>query len=388
MKIKTTIAGLLMVASILPLAAQERIVKIDFESGSFVNDPNIPFDKPFIIQGEAGREIEFVKVNIYNAGKDFVIHSYKWNRYDNDMTETFNIVVPPVLQSNTKYDFKIITYKLLSDSQKRLLLKQIEERIRFFLNANLYFDGKNVTINKPKTVYSMLKELVNKSLEYQDSKNQISYDAPSELVYQELKNLSEFRFGTFLKKKNVMLKDSVANQLVAGKVDHITQMIIAELKPYISSQLVQHYRMVEIKSVSTDKEPYTLPVNFGIYSWDKTLLSDPYIHNINFTPGIGLTLPFNSKTRLAHKYRMLDSFGFSAGVLMNPVKDAEGNSFTTPLVNLPVYLGIGFRTFKVVRFNFAGVLLGEKGREDFNNLTVIPTIGVALELNLWLGVKK
>ena len=108
------------------LNAQERNVKVDFESGSFFNNPKIPFDEPFVIVGETGRDIEFVKVNIYYEGKNFILHSFVWNRIENNTSETFNIVVPPILRSNTKYDFEIITYKLLANPQKEELLKNVE----------------------------------------------------------------------------------------------------------------------------------------------------------------------------------------------------------------------------------------------------------------------
>lgn len=54
------------------LNAQERIVKVDFESGSFENNPKIPFDEPFVIIGEVGRDIEFVKVNISYERKKII----------------------------------------------------------------------------------------------------------------------------------------------------------------------------------------------------------------------------------------------------------------------------------------------------------------------------
>ncbi len=57
------------------LNAQERNLKVDFESGSFYNNPKIPFDEPFVIMGETGSDIELVKVNIYYEGKSFILHS-------------------------------------------------------------------------------------------------------------------------------------------------------------------------------------------------------------------------------------------------------------------------------------------------------------------------
>jgi len=362
---------------------------VDFESGSFFNNPKIPFDEPFVIVGETGRDIEFVKVNIYYEGKNFILHSFVWNRIENNISETFNIVVPPILRSNTKYDFEIITYKLLANSQKEELLKNVEDRVRFLLTNNFYFDGKNVITNKPKDVYKKLSQLLNESFKHHESKNLIPIQAPSSLILEELKKQSDFRFSRFFNRSTRLERDEIANTLIAEKVEHLVSLISAELVPFINSQLVQHHRQVNIKAIETDKEPFTLPINVGMYAWDKTVsIDNTSLHNINFTPGAGVTIPFSNKSRLTSKANIFDSFGISAGVLFKPVVDINGIEFVTPGVNLPIYTGLGFRIFKVVRFNAGVLVLGEKGNQDFNKLSVIPTAGLALELNLWMGIKK
>jgi len=371
------------------LNAQERNVKVDFESGSFFNNPKIPFDEPFVIVGETGRDIEFVKVNIYYEGKNFILHSFVWNRIENNISETFNIVVPPILRSNTKYDFEIITYKLLANSQKEELLKNVEDRVRFLLTNNFYFDGKNVITNKPKDVYKKISQLLDESFQHHESKNLIPIQAPSSLILEELKKQSDFRFSRFFNRSTRLERDSIANTFIDEKVEHLVSLISSELVPFINSQLVQHHRQVNIKAIETDKEPFTLPINVGMYAWDKTVsIDNTSLHNINFTPGAGVTIPFSNKSRLTSKANIFDSFGISAGVLFKPVVDINGIEFVTPGVNLPIYTGLGFRIFKVVRFNAGVLVLGEKGNQDFNKLSVIPTAGLALELNLWMGIKK
>ena len=379
----------IMVLSFSCLQAQERIVKIDFESGSFYNNPKIPFDNSFVIMGETGKEIEFVKANISYEGKNYILHSFVWNRIEQNKSETFSIVVPPVLRSNTKYDFEIITYRLITSSQKENLLKDIEDRVRFFLMNNIYFDGKNVVVNKPKDVYNKLNQIIKESFEHFESKNFIPIQAPSSLVLEELKKQSDFRFDRFFKRTTRIERDDIANEFISDKVEHLVALISSELIPFINSQLVQHHRQVVVKSVETDKEPFTLPVNIGMYAWDKRVsINNTSVHNINFTPGVGLTIPFNNKSRLSSKTRIFDSFGFSAGVLLKPVVDDNGIEYLAPGVNLPTYTGLGFRVFKVVRFNAGVLVLGEKGNQGFDNLSIIPTAGLALELDLWMGIKK
>lgn len=386
-RISSVIASMVLFFSCLQ--AQERIVKIDFESGSFYNNPKIPFDNSFVIMGETGKEIEFVKANISYEGKNYILHSFVWNRIEQNKSETFSIVVPPVLRSNTKYDFEIITYRLITPSQKENLLKDIEDRVRFFLMNNIYFDGKNVVVNKPKDVYNKLNQIIRESFEHFESKNFIPIQAPSSLVLEELKKQSDFRFDRFFKRTTRIERDDIANEFISDKVEHLVALISSELIPFINSQLVQHHRQVVVKSVETDKEPFTLPVNIGMYAWDKRVsINNTSVHNINFTPGVGLTIPFNNKSRLSSKTRIFDSFGFSAGVLLKPVVDDNGIEYLAPGVNLPTYTGLGFRVFKVVRFNAGVLVLGEKGNQGFDNLSIIPTAGLALELDLWMGIKK
>jgi hypothetical protein len=109
---------------------------------------------------------------------------------------------------------------------------------------------------------------------------------------------------------------------------------------------------------------------------------------MDFTPGIGVTLPFSNKSSILAKSKSIDGFGLSLGVLLNPVKDANGAEYITPGINLPVYAGLGLRFFKVLRLNAGALILAEKGIQDFSNISVLPTAGVAFELNVWAGIKK
>lgn len=382
---------LLLIVSIfaLNLFSQERVVYVDFVSSSFKNNPTIPFDQPFNIQGEVFKDVEFVEVVIFNENSSKPFQTFTWNRVENNSTETFSIVVPGVLRSNSKYDIEIKTYKLISFQQKTALTANLRNRIQYYLLNNYVFDGKSVTINNPKKVYNGLKTLIDEGFTHFRSKNSIELNAPSALVLSEMEKQSEFRFKDFLKKKKKYDKDSLANILIDEKVNYLIDMIMAEIQPFINTELVQHHRQVFVKSISTDKETFTLPVNFGMYAWNKNVnINNTNVRNINFTPGIGFTIPFSSKSTIMSKSRFVDSFGFSAGLLLKSVKDANGTSYVTPGINLPVYAGLGIRFFKVVRFNVGILVLAEKGIQDFSKLSILPTAGLALELDLWMGIKK
>ncbi len=370
--------------------AQESVIKVDFESGSFINRQTIPFDQSLVIQGELGKEIEYVDVFIRNAGSKWNLHHYSWNRTPQNKTETFNVVIPPVLSSGSKYDFEIIAYTGLNYAQKVKLLENLRSRVSFYINNSFRFDGKRAGINNPKKVFKGLQDLIEEALRYQVSKNGISNMSPGKLVLAELQKQKNFKFKKVLKGSKKVERNDLANKLIKEKVDFITDMVIAEIAQFINSELVQQYRVAKVTSVRTNKERFTLPVNVGMFAWNIAVStpSNVELKNTNFTFGAGITMPFMHKSRLVSKNRFLDSFGFSAGVLFSPIKDANGTSYVTPAINLPVYTALGLRFFKVIRVNAGALIVGEKGAQNFKNIMFIPTVGLELELDLWLGIKR
>lgn len=378
-----------MMFCLAPSYGQERIVNVDFESSSFTNSPTIPFDQPFIIQGKIYREVEFVEVLIFNENASRSAFDYTWNRDKRNESEIFEIVVPGILVSNSKYDFQVKTYTEMSPIQKELLRDNLRERIVYYLRNNITYSGNRVEVSQPKHVHRDICELVGDALEYYRSKNAIDQPVISNLLVEELERHADFKFRNFLRKKQINEQDSIANEMITERVNSLANLVMSEVEPYINSDLVQLHRMVDIQSVGTDKDIFTLPVNAGMYAWSKSVdINNTSVNNIDFTPGLGITLPFSNRSSLFSRARLFDSFGYSMGVLIEPVTDANGNEYITPGIGLPVYAGLGLRIFKVVRFNVGALVLAEQGIQDFSGLSVLPTAGLSLELNVWMGIKK
>jgi len=386
---KNIITIIFMLLGVTPLLGQERAVIVDFESNSFRNSPTIPFDQPFMIQGEISSQIEYVEVTIHNENSERELYSFLWNRYGGNNSEAFQIIIPEILISNSKYDFEINTYNLVSDMQKEKLIGILRERVIYYLNNNISYNGNKVQINNPKYVYRDLAGLVDEALIYYRSKNSIRKPELSNLIVEELERYNDFKFSNFLKRREAVVKDSLALELIDEKVNDLAAVVISEVIPFINSDLVQLDRKVFVKSVSTDKEAFTLPVNVGMYAWSKSIdVTNTTVKNMNFTPGVGITLPFSNKSSILTKSKLLDSFGYSIGILLSSVKDVNGVEYNTPGINMPVYTGLGLRMFKVVRLNAGILVLAEKGIQDFSSISIIPTAGLALELNVWAGIKK
>ena len=255
-------------------------------------------------------------VKIFDAGGGRPLHSFAWNRDERNLTETFSISVPPILSANNKYDFNIITYKALDDFQKNELAESLGQRIAYYFFNNYQFDGKKVSIQNPKKTYRGLQKLIDEALVLILSKNDIPVSAPSRLILDELKKESDFNFGVYLRRTRIAERDSIANKLIEDKVNHITNMVMSEIEPYLNSHLVQQHRSVRVPAVAADKAPFTLPINVGVYAWNMDIFNDAEKYaNTNFTLGAGLTLPFHRNKTQAGKSRLIDEPGISLGVL-------------------------------------------------------------------------
>jgi hypothetical protein len=117
---------------------------------------------------------------------------------------------------------------------------------------------------------------------HSESKNLVVIQLPTSLVLQGSKKQSDFRFSRFLRIPSNKERDKISVQLIGDKINHLFELVKSELAPFGNYQIVQHHRQVKIKSVETDKEPFTLPINLGMYAWSKSIdIDNIEIRNIN-----------------------------------------------------------------------------------------------------------
>jgi len=369
------------------VVGQSKIIKLDFENGSFKNFPELPFGESFMIEGEVLPSIQMVEIAVYEAKGNKPLNVYQWSRGELNQSQAFEMMISNPLRSNSKYNFEVSTYRIMTAKEKALLEQELSKRVVYYLKNQISIDGKHISIDDPKKVYKGLNELIDDATYYQRSKNGIDFNGLSELVKDEIANLGDFKLKKLFKKEKGIAKDSLSQHLLDKKLNYLSSIILSEVRPFLSSELVQQKARLDIQSVATEKEPFTLPVNGGLYVWNTTTnANDVSISNTSITPGFGLTLPFNRGLRI--KQRSITSLGLSLGVLTTPITDGHGRELATPVVNLPVYGGLGIKAFNFVRLNVGTLIVTETGSDSVSNLEFYPTFGIALELNLWLGIKK
>ena len=366
--------------------AQNKIIKLDFENRSFKNASELPYGKPFLIEGEISKEISFIEIVTKFNNSSNKLSTYHWDRAESNRTETFEMIMLNPLKSNTKYDFTVSTYRVMSAQQKQMLSQELTKRVVYYIKSNLEVNGKSISIENPRKVTNGLNELLQNGLQYQRSTNGIQFTELSAIVEEEIRRLGDINLKKMLKLKKSETKESVSDEIISSKLNYLAELVLSEIKPFINSDLVQQHKSFSIEGVETEKERFTLPINAGMYVWNtNTNINNIGVSNTSITPGIGFTLPFSRGVQL--KDRSINSLGLSFGVLLSPIKNAADVKLATPGINLPVYGALGINVFRFIRINAGTLIVKELNATNIGNLQFYPTLGIAFELNLWVGAK-
>jgi hypothetical protein len=386
LKLKQSILVALSVISFGYANAQSQIIKLDSENGSFKNFPVLPDNEAFAIEGEIDKSIKLVEVTIKEnkSGNDPVV--YSWNRSLHNNSENFEVLVTQPLKAGATYDFVVTTFKELEVDAKKRILGNILIRSNHLIKSEVTIDKHELKVDNAKRLIEGLNEIVYEGIALQRSRNGIEFDGLSGLVENEIKKINKFKFKKLLRRKDGTEKDSISNAALDKKVNYLTELILTEIKPFIASELVEQYRRYPIMEVKTRKGNFTLPINGGLYAWNlNSNINDVSFSNTGLTPGVGFTIPF--KRSFSVRGKSLTALGISLGVLTTKMKDANGDRFATPTITLPVYAALGVNVFRVIRVNAGAIMVSNMDAIN-SKIQFIPTFGIALELDAWIGVRK
>jgi hypothetical protein len=372
---------------LITLTAQNEIVKIDFENHSIQNLSKLPFGEPFILEGKIEQDIVLVEIQVKYENAKKPLATYIWDRSSFNTGQNFELVISQPLYADTKYDFTVNTFTRVSLSEKKELAKELQKRVYFYLRNHVEINGNNVTIENPKKTLKGLNTLAYEALYYFRSRNGVRFDGFSDVVLNEFKKIGNLKFRKFFKKKSSLEKNELMNKMLNDKILYLTEIVLSELEPFLSSEIVKQKKSFVIHGVETKHDPFTLPVNAGLSVW--SINAD--VNNVSgtstsITPSFGVTFPFSRKLNLNNS--TISSFGLSLGVLSENITKPDGSSLTTPSIGLPVYTALGVKLFNVIRVSSGALIVSNANNNNFNKLEFYPTFNVALELNLWIGIKK
>ncbi|MDN3668156.1 hypothetical protein QWY93_02255 [Echinicola jeungdonensis] len=352
-----------------------------------INEGNpLPSEEPFYIKGRLPGGIEMVTAKIYRSSKTSLqAEEYYWKKPFDFAVSEYEIFIAEPLRSNENYTVAFYFYERADQGQMDDLKSSISSNLESYIRANMEVSrGKIRSLNSDKVMMTQLKQIVQEGTKnYQHFIGQ-EFEGFSDVVRQKLKQKDELklrraRFNIIGKKKDS--RDNNRALYASKYIEELILLLQSEAKQYMAGQMLSLVDIRNIRAYPTEKKRSTLPLNFGYggFAIKREFGETEYFNG----PFAGVSVPLGNKTFT----KFLGNASFSAGVFLQNFDSSEGIELSGPFIGLPFYAGLGYKLFRVFRFNAGAVAINsEILNESEKNFHIQPFIGFSLEFDLWLGI--
>jgi hypothetical protein len=323
----------------------------------------LPAQENFVINGSIPELISRVKVDIYknNVMKN-LLYSGQWSRKEKDKSTLFKVFIKHSLRSNAEYTFKLAFYTKAKAEDHLQLVDMLQKALSEYVNSQTRIRREVLVFNK--TPGSMLNDM---NAIVRSAFNSYDLDAFSfsDIVIDKIKQIEALK---------IKGDANTVNSAVA--MDELKRLLDSEIMAY----LPQDINKLAYQSILTDYPTQKLPNVIGInVGYSATFFGDS---NIGYTPFAGVSLPLGNSKFAPFMSRM----SASVGVFLRDIKDENNLEYTGPLINKPIYFGLGYRLYDFIRLSAGGVMMEKNVVPSSNGIYIKPYVGVSIDLNLWLGL--
>jgi hypothetical protein len=375
------------------LIAQKKSILLEPQTRKINQGDPLPSQSSFDIQVPVGKETGIISIKIFrgNNPADIIQHTY-WARPMNFRGDFAELPADVKLRNNSKYGFDVTLYALLSDSESNTLREIVHQNISNYINAAIESNSKGIDIDKNavKTVQD-LNSIVKRSLTYYKNTQQREFEGYSDIVSMKIKQVSNARLSNAnynivrapadSAKSTDELKAMYASQLK----NDLLQIILNETDNYLNLDFVKLYDSFIIPNRVTERSQTVLPLFVGYGG----VYLGGNVNDLEYDskPYAGLSFPLGRGTE-NHYGRT----SFILGIFLANFKDGSGNTITGPIVDRPVFAGLGYRIYDFINFN-AGMVATSTDKQNLSNIKTSnvqlkPFIGLNAQFNLWLGLNK
>lgn len=368
----------------LPLwgMAQIKSVELDVVKNQINSGLALPSEEAFYIRGILPDDVEMVELTIFKAKKNKSSGNiYSWRAPYQFQANRYEIFVADPLRSNDSYTLHFSFYKKADMDEMDALKKAIHDNLEAYIKANYQVSRRNInSLVSDKVFIDQLNQIVIQGIENYAHLLGQNFRGFSDLVKQKVDqtrklSLRNARFNIINKRENQNERAVYADQLI-NELINLTQ---AEVAQYLRSNMLMLVDIREVESYPTEKKPFYLPLNVG---YAGTYFSGDF-NNLDYgtAPFVGLSVPLGNRKFT----KILGNASFSTGVMLTNMQNSQNVEFSGPLIGRPIYAGLGYSMFRVLRFNAGAVLTSSELNGNAENVTIYPFLGFSLEFNLWLG---
>jgi hypothetical protein len=84
----------------------------------------------------------------------------------------------------------------------------------------------------------------------------------------------------------------------------------------------------------------------------------------------------------------MNNLSISSGVFISGNMENALNERISGPIDRPIYVGLGYNFFRVIRLNAGGTFITTEKLSGSNVNSFQPFVGLSAEFNLWLGIGK
>lgn len=371
----------------LPAMAQDQSISFSPERNQINGGRPLPSEAPFYIQGSLPVGIKRVELKIFKSKKnENLADSYSWKAAYRSDPQNYEVFVAYPLRSSENYTLRFYYYSQADSNEMAALQGALHTNLESYVNANFIANKRGISaLTNPKAMLTHLDQVVLQGMQ--------NYTHPLEQEFQGFSDMVKIKIEQF---QGVKLKGARFNllsknpdpdnegqaQYTAQLKKELIDLLHAEVDQYLRANLLMLVDIRELENYPTEKKPFYLPLNLG---YAGTYFSGGF-NNLDYGTSAfaGISVPLGNKSFT----RFLGNASVSTGVFFSNMQDSNQTEISGPLVGRPVYVGLGYRIFRILRFNAGTVLTSSDVNANIENITLYPFIGFSVEFNLWLGLNK
>jgi hypothetical protein len=349
--------------------AQIQTIQMDPLYMHFDNGRALPAEESFIIHAPVQEHIQMVKMQISN--REFernVLYENVWMRKNGENIETAILPNFFILRPGSDYNIRFLYYVKISETERRQIADMLETTAVTFLQTNIQQRGNRYDFqNSPAQIYSSLNTILSEGMKNFQTRPGAAEPRFSGIVENMLRTLSRVR--------------NVDDGSTETNLDVLLRQISNEIAMLSNSYEFVIEDVVTIMNYPTERKTSALAVNVGYGGvYNSGNFSDLSYYS---APFVGIDLPLGNQVFAGSFW---GNTSISAGVFLSKFENTNSRVVSGPIIDLPIYVSLNYRTFRFLKLQAGATLMEEKDLlNDTSSLLVRPFVGLSIEFNIWLG---
>ncbi|GMQ29906.1 hypothetical protein [Algoriphagus confluentis] len=344
----------------------------------------LPSEEKFYIRGAIPEQIEMVKVSIYPSKKsDKSGKTYFWTPPFGYKKLDFQLFVEDELRSNEDYHMDFGFYQKAGVNEVKELRDLIATNISTYLNTITIVKKGGIQFeDSDEQVLSNMGIIVERGAYYFETPNGVQFPGFSDLTRNKLEQRKKLKMGKAKYNATGVAEGDNARAVYARQyLDELLAIATAEIDQFLTTNMLVRVGEKSFQNYPSEKKPNSILINagYGAISLSKNLPQQEFVHS----PYVGLSFPLGNRTFA----RFMSNVSLSTGAFISGnIENSRGERITGPLLDRPVYVGLGYNFFRFFRLNAGGTFLTTERLDGSQSQSFHPFVGISAEFRIWLGL--